>query len=167
MSEAFGALVEALRSEAEVLEALVVLAHAEGEALVAVDHEALRESIVQQDDYVARLTRLDRERAAVATALSVELGLDPNANLLSICEHLPDTEASEGRNLHEEIRYLAGEIAHLNRENDVLVRQALHQTQHSITLLSGIARQEERKETYGPAGHGGRRRGSSVLDRLV
>lgn len=167
MRDAFEALAVVLREEAQALESLVVLAQTENEALVAMDHEALLASLGEQDAFVGSLARLDRERSTAAAALAAALGTPEEATLLELCQAMPEELAEEGRRLHDEIQQLAGQLAELNRENDVLIRQALHQTQHSIALLTGIARHEERKENYGPAPHGARLRGSSVLDRLV
>ena len=50
-------------------------------------------------------------------------------------------------------------------ENDVLVRQALRQTQHSISLLTGIAEQEARSGNYAPPGQARSGGGAAVLDK--
>lgn len=165
MSAAFPPLAETLRAQAGLLAELVVLAQAENDALVALDHDALRDAIAGQEDRLARLSRLDAERETHALSLLRQCGLPGTPSLLQMCDVLPEAQASEGRALHAELRSLTLQLAERNRENDVLLRQALHHAQHSIALLTGIARQEERSDTYGPAGHGGRRAGTSVLDR--
>jgi len=165
VSSGFASLAGTLRAQAEVLAELVVLAQAENEALVSLDHEALRAAIAGQEERLARLARLDDERGSTAESVLCERGMRGSPGLLELCEALPPEEAAEGRALHAELCTLAGHLAERNRQNDVLLRQALHHAQHSIALLTGIARQEERSDTYGPTAHGGRRAGTSVLDR--
>ncbi len=163
MMEAFEALTGILREQAELLNALLALARAENAALVEVDHEALLTSLREQDSLAGALGRLDRDRSGAALALARHLGVPGEAGLSELCDALPPQMAEEGRALHAELRRLAAELESVNRENDVLIRQALHQTQNSIALLTGIARRDERRETYGPIG--GRRVRSSVIDR--
>ncbi len=165
MTDLFSALTSLLTEERRLLEALVALSEDENAALVAVDHDAFLGSVREQDALLTRLGDLERTRVDAATALAKAAGAPDGASLLEICQALPADLATEGRRIHDAIRDLTQRLGRLNRENEVLIRQALQQTQHSIALLAGITEREDRKNTYGPPGQprGGRK--PSVLDK--
>jgi len=165
MRERFDALKSVLERERVVLGRLVLLAEAENEALVGNRHDAFMAAVLAQERQLSTMAELERGRASAAVALAEALSLPESSSLPALCEALPDDLTAAGREVNDDLRSLADRLSHVNRENDALVRQALHHTQHSIALLTGIAQQEARRDTYAPPGHGRRGGGAAVLDR--
>jgi len=163
--EKFTALKYVLELERVALERLIALADAENGALVANDRGALVGAVHEQERHLASMAELERSRALSAVALAQALSLPESSSLAALCDALPGDLAVVGRRLHDDLRDLASRLSQINRENDALVRQALHYTQHSVSLLTRIAQQEAGRDTYAPPGHGRRRGGAAVLDR--
>ncbi len=143
----------------------MALSERENAALVALDHDAFLASVRDQEDLLNRLSDLERTRVEAASALADAANAPQGASLLEICDALPEDLAGEGKRIHDSIHGLSERLARFNRENEALIRQVLHQTQHSIALLASISEREERKNSYGPPGQTRRGRKPSVLDK--
>jgi flagellar biosynthesis/type III secretory pathway chaperone len=165
MTELFDRLAEVLTAEEAVLQSLVASAERETSALVEGDHDGFLECVREQEGLLARMQDLERHRAEGSIALADAMGASRNAPLLGLCDGLPTELAERGRGLHDRIQALTIKLSHANRENDVLIRQALHQTQHTISLLTGIAEQRAQSESYAPVSQGRAASNAAVLDK--
>jgi flagellar biosynthesis/type III secretory pathway chaperone len=165
MGDAFAVLTTVLKEQSAVLGRLLELARTENDALVSGDNDAFLGTVREQERTLSAMADLERRRAHGAAALADEVGLPAGTPLLALCGALVGEERAAGEALHEEMSRLAEELAHVNRENDALIRQALSYTQHTIALLTGLAQQDARGDMYAPPGHGRRKAGAVVLDR--
>ncbi|MEW6749566.1 MAG: flagellar protein FlgN [Candidatus Latescibacterota bacterium] len=158
-------LVELINEEIRLFDHLLDLLHAQQEAIVANDLEALEASVQEQQRVAAEARRHEARRSRVVDELSgrleVQAGPGGLRRLIGVLESGPGEELARMR---QTLIDLNRRIRAASDNNAFLIRQSMRYTERCLDILTG---QAGGRGLYGRSGKTRRGQERAVLNRTA
>lgn len=139
-------LLEVLGEEEKEYQALIALADVKSQAIIKADIGKLGEVTTQEQDAASTLLNLSNKRARVLDDMATVLGKDPAKMTINKMIGYLENQPEEQKKLSERRDRLleAGtQMQRLNRQNEMLLNQALEMVEFDMTLLKSMRQAPE------------------------
>lgn len=139
-------LVDVLTKEEEQYQSLIELGKRKREVIIKADIKTLGEITEKEQDAAGFLQNLAKRRTRVLNDMAVVLGKNPkDMTVTKMISYLEEQPAEQKKLIEVKERLLkaGGEMAEINGQNEVLLRQALEMVEFDLTLLKSMRQAPE------------------------
>lgn len=160
-------LLEVLEAEEKEYQTLIELADKKSQAIIKANIEKLDEVTIQEQDVASALLNLSNKRGRVLDDMATVLGKDPAHmtinKMIGYLENQPE-EQSRLSERRDRLLEIGAKMQRLNRQNEVLLKQALEMVEFDLTLLKSMRQAPETANYNKDAYNTGDLLGSSGFD---
>lgn len=139
-------LLDVLEKEEEQYKGLIGLGEQKKEAVIKADIPALERITAQEGDVASVLQNLGKRRTGVLNDMAIVLGKNPEqvtiTKMIAYLEGQPK-EQEKLRGIKERLLETGARMDAVNRQNEVLLKQALEMVEFDLTLLKSMRQAPE------------------------
>lgn len=139
-------LIDVLSKEEEQYQGLIELGKRKREVVIKADIKTLDEITAQEQDVASRLQNLAKKRTKVLNDMATVLGKEPKeVTVTKMISYLGEQPAEQKKLMDVKERLLAAgkEMASINEQNEILLKQALEMVEFDLTLLKSMRQAPE------------------------
>ncbi len=139
-------LLDVLGKEEQQYQGLIELGKRKREVVIKADIAALTEITDEERDVASTLQNLAKKRTRVLNDMATVLGKDPKEITITKMIGYLEGQPEEQRKLserRESLLQVGSQMAAINQQNEVLLRQALEMVEFDLTLLKSMRQAPE------------------------